>query len=68
MKMENTQRLWAMYIVPSLDFLTINGLTAERHLIVGGAKLNQPKYFTGSAFVSTEGEKLWISSRLICFG
>lgn len=32
--MENTQRLWIMYIVVfSLDTLTANELTAERYLI-----------------------------------
>ena len=42
--MENTQRVWVMYTITvfSLNFfLTMNGLTTERHFIVWAAKLNQ---------------------------
>ena len=66
-------------IVFSLNFLTVNELTTERHLIVGAAKLNWHKgiltskfgynlmllWKRGSAFVSTDDEKLWIPSRII---
>ena len=40
--MEYTQRVWIMYItVFSLNFLTVNELSTERHFIVQAAKLNQ---------------------------
>ena len=70
--MENIESRLCIYTtVRSLNFLTVNELTAERHLIVGAAKLNQHKgiltskfgskyvaWKRGSAFVSTEDEKL----------
>ena len=72
--MENTQRVWIMFII----VFSINFLTTERHLILGDAKLNQHKdiltskfeskdmllWKRGSAFVSTEDGNLWIPSRL----
>lgn len=69
-------------IVFSLNILTVNKITAERHLVVGDAKLNQHKgtltskfgsmdmlllWKRGSASVFTEDEKLWIPFRLIWF-
>ena len=39
--MENIQRVWIMYII----VFSLNFLTAERHLILGTAKLNQHTYF-----------------------
>lgn len=40
-KMENTQRVWILYvIVLSLNFLiSEGGTTAKRHLIINAAKL-----------------------------
>ena len=43
--MENSQRVWILYIVFSLNFLTVKELSTERHFIVWAAKLNQPIYF-----------------------
>ena len=46
--MENTQRVWIMYIIVfQLKFLTVNELSTERHFIVQVAKLNQHIYFKG---------------------
>ena len=39
--MENSQRVWIMYIVFSLKFLTVKELNTERHFIVWAAKLIQ---------------------------
>ena len=53
--MENTQRVWIMYtIVFSLNLLTVNELTTERHLIVGAAKLEQHKGILTSKFGSKD--------------
>ena len=38
--MENSQRVWIMYIVFSLKFLTVKELSTERHFIIWAAKLN----------------------------
>ena len=60
---------------------SLNFLTTKKHLILGAAKLNQHKgiltskfgskdmlhWKTGSAFVSTEDENMWIPSRLVWF-
>ena len=41
-------RVWIMYIIEfSLNFLTVNGLSTERHFIVLAAKLNQHVYYKG---------------------
>ena len=39
--MENSQRVWILYIVFSLNFLTVKELNTEKHSIVWSAKLNQ---------------------------
>ena len=44
MKMENSQRVWIMYIVFSLKFLTVKELSTERHFILWAAMLNQNGY------------------------
>ena len=45
--MENTQS--GLYILLfSLNFLTVNELNTERHLIVQATKLNQHIYFKGN--------------------
>ena len=76
--MENSQRVWIMYIVFSLKFLTVKELSTERHFIIWAAKLNQNGFhkgimtskfgsknmmlWRGSSFVFTENETLWIAS------
>ena len=76
--MEKSQRVWIMYIVFSLKFLTVKELSTERHFIIWAAKLNQNGYhkgtitskfgskdmmlWRGSSFVFTENETLWIAS------
>ena len=46
--MENSQRVWIMYIIVlSLNFLTVNELSTERHFIVWAVKLNQHGYYKG---------------------
>ena len=46
--MEYTQKVWIMYIIVfSLNFLTVNELSTERHFIVWAAKLNQHVYYKG---------------------
>ena len=75
--MENSQRVWIMYIVFSLKFLTMKELSKERHFITWAAKLNQNGYhkamtskfgsknmmlLRGTSFVFTEDETLWIVS------
>ena len=45
--MENSQRVWIMYIVFSLKFLTVKELSTERHFIIWAAKLNQNGYHKG---------------------
>ena len=76
--MENSQRVWIMYIVFSLKFLIVKELSTERHFIIWAAKLNQNGYhkgimtselgskdmmlWRGSSFVLTEDETLWIAS------
>ena len=75
--MENSQRVWIMYIVFSLKFLTVKELSTDRHFIIWAAKWNQNEYHEGmtsqfgskdmmlrkgSSFVFTEEETLWISS------
>ena len=45
--MENSQIVWIMYIVFSLNFLTVKELSTEKHFIVWAAKLNQHRYFKG---------------------
>lgn len=71
-------RLWIMYItVFSLVILTDNELTDEKNFTVGAAKLTNFKgivtlkfvskamllWKRGPAFIFTEDEKLWNSSR-----
>ena len=46
--MENSQRVWILYIVFSLKFLTVKELSTERHLIIWAAKLNQNGYHKGT--------------------
>ena len=76
--MENSQRVWIMYIVFSLKFLTVKELNTKRHFIVWAAMLIQhvcskgimtSKFgskdmmlWRGSSFVFTEDETLWIVS------
>ena len=52
--MENSQRVWILYIVFSLNFLTVKELSTERHFIIWAAKLNQNGYkgVTASEFGS----------------
>ena len=45
--MENSQRVWIMYIVFSLKFFTVKELSTERHFIIWAAKLNQNGYHKG---------------------
>ena len=45
--MENSQRVWIMFIAFSLNFLTVKELSTERHFIVWAAKLNQHVYYKG---------------------
>ena len=42
--MENSQRVWILYIVFSLNFLTVKELSTERHFIIWAARLNQNGY------------------------
>ena len=72
--MENSQRVWILYIVFSLKFLTVKELSTERHFIIWAAKLNQNGYrkgimtlefgskdmmlWRGSSFVFAEDETL----------
>ena len=81
--MENSLRVWIMYIVFSLKFLTVKELSTERHFIIWAAKLDQNGYHKGmtsefgsknmmlwkggSSFVFTEDETLWIASILIWY-
>ena len=76
--MENSQRVWIMYIVFSLKFLIMKELSTERHFIIWASKLNQNGYhkgimtskfgskdmilWRGSSFVFTKNETLWIVS------
>ena len=63
--MENSQRVWIMYIVFSLKFLTVKELSTERHFIIWAAKLNQNGY--KGIMTSKFGSKvmmLWKSLRL----
>ena len=47
-KTEYRQGVWIMYIIVfSLNFLTVNELSTERHFIVWAAKLNQHIYNKG---------------------
>ena len=45
--MENSQRVWIMYIVFSLKFLTVKEVSTERLIIIWAAKLNQNGYHKG---------------------
>ena len=45
--MDYTQRVWIMYIVFSLKFLTVREPSTERHFIVWAAKINQNVYYKG---------------------
>ena len=46
--MENTQRVWIMYIIVlSSNFLTAKELSTERHFIVWAAKANKHVYYKG---------------------
>ena len=80
--MENSQRVWIMYIVFSLKFLTMKELTTESHFITWAANLIQNGYkvitiskflskdmmlWRQSSFVFTEDMTMWISSILICY-
>ena len=59
--MENSQRVWILYIVFSLKFLTVKELITERHFIIWAAKLNQNGYHKG-IMISEFGAKnmmLW---------
>ena len=49
-KMEYTQRVWTEFII----VFPLNILTAERHLILGAAKLNQHKGILTSNFGSKD--------------
>ena len=42
--MENSQKVWIMYIVFSLKFLTVKELSTKGHFIIWAAKLNQHGY------------------------
>ena len=72
--MEYTQRVWIMYtIVFSLNFLTVNKLSTERHFIVNpnmsskfGSK-GMLLWKRGSTLVSTEDTKLLIPYWLMWF-
>ena len=61
-KIENSQRIWIMYInVFSLNLLTVKELSTERHAIVWAAILNQHVYYKG-IMISKFGSKnmlLW---------
>ena len=48
--MENSQSIWIMYIF----VFSLNFLTAERHLFLGAAKLNQHKGILTSKFASKD--------------
>ena len=76
--MENSQRVWILYIVFSLKFLTVKELSTARHFIIWTAKLNQNGHHKGimtsefgsknimlwksSSFVFTDDETLWTAS------
>ena len=76
--MENSQRVWILYIMYSMNFLTVKELITERHFIIWAAKLNPNGYhkgimtsefgskdmllWRGSSFVFTKDETLWITS------
>ena len=46
-------------IVFSLNFLTVNELTAERHLIIRAAKLNQHKGILKTSKFGSKDMLLW---------
>ena len=59
--MKNLQRAWILYIVFSLNFLTVKELNTERHFIVWSAKLIQHVYYK-AILISEFGSKdmvLW---------
>ena len=45
--MENSQRVWIMYIVFSLKFLIVKELSTEKHFIIWAAKQNQNRFHKG---------------------
>ena len=60
--MKNSQRVWIMYIVFSLKFLTVKELNTERHSIVWSARLNHHIYCYKGIVTSEFGSKdmiLW---------
>ena len=59
--MENSQRVWIMYIMFSLKFLTVKELNTKRHFIVWAAMLIQHVYYK-AILISEFGSKnmmLW---------
>ena len=57
--MEYTHRVWIMYII----VFSLNFLTAERHLILGAAKLNQHIYFKGILTLKFESKDMLLWKR-----
>ena len=62
--MKNTKILDCIYIVFSLNFLTVNALTTERHFTVGAGKLYQHVYFKGTLTLKFESNL----EKRFCFG
>ena len=61
--MENSQRVWILYIVFSLNFLTVKELNTERHFIIWAAKLNQNGYHKGIMTSEFGSEDMKLSKR-----